>query len=222
MINRQMMNRVKAMLNERDMSQASFARSIEVSPQTLSGWFSGRNSPNVEAVVKMCDSLQVSPSWLLTGREDSVAHQSLVTEDTVCIPLFEVEASCGNGSYGNNSVFLKLIEVNKLWVIRYCGSANMKSLNIIMIHGDSMAPTIKDGDFVIVDISVKKPYTDAMFAFLMDDDLFVKRFQRIGANYKIISDNPLYPTLELSPAQLEEANFRVVGKIVTTCKLTPV
>lgn len=52
-----MMNRVKMLLEQRQMSQSSFAREIGVSPQTLSAWFSGRNAPSVDAVVRMCTVL---------------------------------------------------------------------------------------------------------------------------------------------------------------------
>ena len=43
-----LMNRVRALLDEKGLSQASFARKIDVSPQALSAWLSGRNRPGVD------------------------------------------------------------------------------------------------------------------------------------------------------------------------------
>lgn len=77
-----LMDRVRLILQERDISQAAFARQIEVSPQAVSAWFSGRNRPGVEEVARMCQVLRVSPSWLITGSEDSTMHQSIVCENT--------------------------------------------------------------------------------------------------------------------------------------------
>lgn len=216
-----MMNRVKMLLEQRQMSQSSFAREIGVSPQTLSAWFSGRNAPSVDAVVRMCVVLGVSPSWLITGREDSVNHQSIVTDDFVAIPVFSAQASCGNGNVVETATIVRLIEVNKAWIHRFCGTANLRSLNIISISGDSMMPTLKDGDFIVVDISAKHAYTDAMFAYMLDDDLFVKRFQRTGRNLTIRSDNPLYPPVVLTPEDMEHG-FKVIGRVVTTCVVTAV
>lgn len=217
----EIMERVKNTLIERNESQSSFARKIEISPQTLSAWFSGRNKPNVDAVIKICQVLSVSPSWLLTGREDSVQHQSLVSDDTVAIPIYNVSASCGNGCHTDTATVVKLLEVNKNWINRFCGTANYHALNIISITGDSMTPTLSDGDFVVIDTSVKHAYTDAMFAYTLDDDLFVKRFQRAGRELIVMSDNERYKPITLNLADLE-GTFKVIGRVVTTCKITAI
>ena len=169
----------------------------------------------------MCTSLSVSPSWLLTGREDSPNHQSIVTDDFVAIPVFSAQASCGNGNVVETATIVRLIEVNKTWIHRFCGTANLRSLNIISITGDSMSPTLKDGDFIVVDTSAKHAYTDAMFAYMLEDDLFVKRFQRTGRNLTIRSDNPLYPPFVLTPEDMEHG-FKVIGRVVTTCVVTAI
>ena len=212
----ELMQRVASILKERDISQASFARSIDVSPQTLSGWMTGRNQPNIQAVARMCESLSVSPSWLITGREDVATAQSLVDADSVLIPMLDVQASCGNGSYTSSAALVKLIEVNRQWISRYCGQVNERALNIIGITGDSMSPTLEDGDFAVIDRSATRIYTDAMFAFQMSDDLYVKRFQRIGRNLKVISDNRIYDPYILEPHDLD-SSFKVLGRVVTTC-----
>lgn len=216
-----LMNRVRALLDEKSLSQASFARKIDVSPQALSAWFSGRNRPGIEEVERMCSVLQVSPSWLITGRLDDPAHQSLVTGDWVSIPLMDVKASCGDGHDPSNAAIIKMIQVNRLWITRHCGSANPRALNIIGIIGDSMSPTLEDGDFVIVDTSVNSVVSDSLFAFMLDDDLFVKRLQRVGRKLQVISDNHLYQSYSLLPTDLENS-FKVVGRVVTNCLIRKV
>lgn len=212
-----LMKRVASLLKEKDISQASFARKIDVSPQALSAWMSGINQPSVQVVARMCEELSVSPSWLITGREDVVHAQSLVDTDSVLIPLLDVQASCGNGFHTEHAALVKLIEVNRQWISRYCGQVNERALNIIGIYGDSMSPTLEDGDFAVVDRSVTRIYTDAMFAFQMSNDLFVKRFQRIGKELKVISDNrERYDPYILKPEDLD-SSFKVLGRVVTTC-----
>ena len=83
----ELMNRVRAILDERNISQASFARKIDVSPQVLSGWMMGRRTPGIAELAAMAEELHVSPSYLLTGRDDDPNRQSLVDDDGVCIPL---------------------------------------------------------------------------------------------------------------------------------------
>lgn len=214
----QLMERVRAILAERGISQASFARQIEVSPQVLSGWIMGRRTPSIKDLAAMSDALKVSPSFLISGYADDPYNQSLVDEDCISIPMLDVQASCGNGSIAENCTMVKLIKVNHQWVNRYCGNACKHSLNIISITGDSMMPTLADGDFVIIDVSATRVYTDSMFAFNLDEDLYVKRFQRQGRSLKVISDNPRYESYTLSPQDMEHG-FRVLGRVVTTCQI---
>lgn len=214
-----LMDRVRLILQERDISQAAFARQIEVSPQAVSAWFSGRNRPGVEEVARMCQVLRVSPSWLITGSEDSTMHQSIVCENTVCIPLLNVRASCGiNESLNPNAAVVEVMQINRSWITRNCGDVNPNCLNLIIVNGDSMEPTLQDGDFVIIDRSVESFYTDSMFAFSLDDSLYVKRVQRIGRKFHIISDNPMYKAYTLEPEDLEHG-FAVRGRVVTTCNI---
>lgn len=212
----ELMKRVAALLKERQISQAAFARKIEASPQTLSGWMTGRNQPSVASVAKMCEVLGVSPSWLITGQDDAVHAQSLVDDGFVMIPLLDVEASCGNGMFIERSSVVRLIQVNRPWIQRYCGQVNERSLNIIGVYGDSMSPTLADGDFVVIDRSATHIYTDSMFAFTIAGDLFIKRFQRQGRNLRVISDNDRYEAYTLTPESLD-TSFRVLGRVVTTC-----
>ena len=216
MISADVMDRVRSLLSERGISQSSFARKIDVSPQTLSAWLSGRNRPGIDEVAKMCEVLHVSPSWIMTGRMDAPDHQSLVCTDNISIPLLDLSASCGNGRQIEDAAYVRLIQVNNQWVRRHCGDANPRALNILSVDGDSMSPTLDDGDFVIVDTSATSIYTDSVFAFLLDSDLYVKRLQRIGRKLKVISDNKLYESYILEPADLEHG-FRVIGRVVTTC-----
>ena len=214
-----LMDRVKAILQDRDISQASFARQIEVSPQTVSAWFSGRNRPGVEEVAKMCQVLHVSPSWLMTGSEDSVNHQSLVCEDTICIPILDVRASCGTKEIMNtNAAVVEVMQVTKSWALRNCGDVNTRALNLIMVSGDSMSPTLEDGDFVIIDRSINYFDSDSIFVFTIDDGLYIKRIQRIGRKIHVISDNQMYKPYTLEPTDLEYG-FAVRGRVVTSCNI---
>lgn len=173
-----MMGRIRRQLSEQGVSQAAFARQIEVSPQTLSAWMSGRNRPGV----------------------------------------LDVQASCGNGSVVSGVCLCDLIRVNRPWIARHCGVVNQRALNLITIFGDSMMPTLRDGDIVVVDTSAKVISTDAMYAFNLDDDLFVKRIQRVGRGLRVISDNAIYPAYTLSADELDHG-FIVHGRVVTTCQI---
>lgn len=212
----EIMNRFRGLIKERGYSLTDAARKLDVSPQVLSAWLSGRNKPNVEAIANICSVFSLSPSWLMTGRFDSPDHQTVITDDFIGIPLLNFSASCGNGREISEDAVVSLIRVNRNWISRHCGNANSRALNIISVSGDSMNPTLNDGDFVIIDTSVTYVDTDSLFAFSLDNDLFIKRIQRAGRNINVISDNPLYPPYTLTSMEMEHG-FRVFGRVVTTC-----
>ena len=124
----ELMNRVRAILDERNISQASFARKIDVSPQVLSGWMMGRRTPGIAELAAMAEELHVSPSYLLTGRDDDPNRQSLVDDDGVCIPLLDVHASCGNGVQLATTTVVKMIKVNHQWINRYWMGTSWSSI----------------------------------------------------------------------------------------------
>lgn len=66
----ELMDRVRAILDERNISQASFARKIDVSPQVLSGWMMGRRTPGIAELAAMAEELHVSPSAAQPVRKD--------------------------------------------------------------------------------------------------------------------------------------------------------
>lgn len=213
----EIMGRVRALLADKKLSQASFARMIDVSPQTLSGWLMGRNRPGVEELGRMCEVLEVSPSWLMTGSDDAPTHQSLVGDGWVLIPRLDAYGSCGSNGHENPDYasIIGLIKVSEQWISKNCGTVPKSALRIYGIDGDSMSPTLEDGDSVIIDTSVTSIRADSVFVFFWDGCAYIKRIQRIGRILKIISDNPLYEAWTLDPS--EERGFRVIGRVVTKC-----
>ncbi|MGE1071176.1 S24 family peptidase [Pseudomonas fragariae (ex Marin et al. 2024)] len=63
-------------------------------------------------------------------------------------------------------------------------------LKMITGWGQSMAPTIKDRDPLLVDITIREFTGDGIYLFSHDDMLYVKRLQKRGKDrFKMISDN---------------------------------
>ncbi|WCT73955.1 S24 family peptidase [Sphingomonas naphthae] len=61
-------------------------------------------------------------------------------------------------------------------------------------RGDSMHPTIDDGDLILLDRSqTKVREQDAMWAFTVGDTASIKRLRVKGDRYQILSDNPSVP-----------------------------
>lgn len=67
-------------------------------------------------------------------------------------------------------------------------------LKMVTGWGQSMAPTIKHRDPLLVDISIREFAGDGVYLFSHDDMLYIKRLQKKGRDhFKMISDNTNHP-----------------------------
>ena len=68
------------------------------------------------------------------------------------------------------------------------------ALICIRATGESMVPTVRDGDLLAIDRSHAEPLSNELFVARTSDGLVVKRLQRLGRQWHLISDNPAYPS----------------------------
>lgn len=106
------------------------------------------------------------------------------------------------------------IELSAAWV-----RANIPDLTgpgnlaFVIGFGDSMCPTYQHGDVLFVDRGVQTIAIDAVYAFTLVGELYIKRVQRLpNQSLKVISDNERYEPFTISAA--DKAQLRVDGRIV--------
>jgi phage repressor protein C with HTH and peptisase S24 domain len=165
-------------------------------------------------------SLGVSPAWLSTGEEDigtesgrpsivrTVSPQVLA--DLRRVKCYDIEAAAGGGA---------VITIEEpLWeigfspqMIRAFTSAPNDALALIRVRGDSMVPTLMDGDWMMVDTTKRNINYDGLFILRYDDVLRVKRVDKNPATgrYLVKSDNPAYDAFEV-----EAFDLHVIGRVV--------
>lgn len=85
--------------------------------------------------------------------------------------------------------------------------AGPERLTCVRAVGDSMEPTIRDGDLVAVDSGRTDPLDGHLFAVRTDAGLVVKRLRQTGGRWLLISDNPTHAP---RPAGKDD---RIVGQI---------
>ena len=88
--------------------------------------------------------------------------------------------------------------------------AQRDSLLSIEVTGDSMQPTINDGDILLVDRSQTEPLSGQIFLVHTPDGLIVKRLRRTKGRWMLISDNGGHKPRPVGP------DDRIVGRFVWT------
>jgi len=127
--------------------------------------------------------------------------------DWIDVPRLALGASAGPGTLAHEELPIGAFRFSARW-LREQG-LDPATLSAIRVEGDSMEATLRDGDEILVD-RTPRPLRDGIHVIRTGDALLVKRLDtgRPGA-IALVSDNPAYRTIELSPEEVE-----VVGRVV--------
>jgi hypothetical protein len=127
------------------------------------------------------------------------------------IRQLQVGASAGPGALADDE-YAQSMGFAPKWLRRL--GTDPANLSLIVVDGDSMNPTLGDGDDIMVDHSAAtRPLRDGIYVLRMDDVLLVKRIA-MGPSGKlsIRSDNPQYPDWEDVSAE----SVNIIGRVVWT------
>lgn len=137
----------------------------------------------------------------------SSAPSRAITAEWADIPRLPLGASAGSGTLPAEEIPSGRLRFNHRWLKGQGLEPAM--LSVIEVEGDSMEPTLRDGDEILVD-RTPRPLRAGIHVIRLDDVLLVKRLEPgPGGSVRIISDNPAYPRLE---RQLHEVEL--VGRVV--------
>lgn len=125
----------------------------------------------------------------------------------VDVPRLTVGASAGAGAAPEGEQVVGTIRFSSQW-LRSMG-LQVDMLSAIAVTGDSMEPTLRDGDEILVD-RTPQPLRDGIHVVRLEESLLVKRIDtsRPGV-IVLLSDNPAYHPIEC-PAQ----DVQVIGRVV--------
>jgi len=168
-----------------------------------------RNTIPFANILDFCALKKISINWMLYGQDPSSLIDST---DKYWIKYFPtVNVSAGGGADGVEDDFEKL-ELPDFFINIVGGRDNIKNIEAINVTGDSMEPTLNNGNIIFIDKTKNDISKDGIYAFVNENGLFVKRIQkRIDGALDIISDNKEYP---MQLASLGQIN--VLGKVISS------
>jgi phage repressor protein C with HTH and peptisase S24 domain len=125
----------------------------------------------------------------------------------VGIPRLRLSASAGPGAFADEEEPFGTFGVTPQWLREQGLEPAM--LSAIAVAGDSMEPTLRDGDEILVDLTPRAP-RDGIHVVRVDGALLVKRLETGRPGLVVLrSDNRAYDPIELAPGEIE-----VIGRVV--------
>lgn len=217
-------DRIIQRMNELGLRQADLIQALGISKGTVSKWVSGVNTPSSSVLPDLAKVLQTTPDWLIKGGDvlassvvfhpvEAWGDDTPLEDDEVEVPFFkDFSFACGGGSIGEAIAN----ETRKLRMSK----ATLRNLSITKENavaataiGDSMSPTIKDGDTIHVDLGRKNIKDGKIFAICLGGLFYCKRLYNLPlGGVRIVSDNSTeFPEIHLNAQEAVDQQLEIIG-----------
>lgn len=170
--------------------------------------------------VRLPDLKKRAPAGEDAGKEGAPARSDGETASAdyagyVAVALYNgIHAAAGHGAVAGTETPDDALMFKEDW-IRFELGAKPADLCLIRVSGDSMEPTLRAGDVILVDRRAQQPDREGIYILRMDDMLLVKRLQALpGGVLQVSSDNAAFATWTLKVADLEANAVHIIGRVV--------
>lgn len=210
-------SRILGELSSKNRDIGWLSQETGVPPNTLRDYIH-RGITKTEAAIAISLALDMSLDELLVG--SAAFGSELVPKglepEMALVPMHDVAVSAGYGAQAVEAgVSPESLGFPSRWLRRKFGE--LKSLRVVHVQGDSMMPTLGDGDLVMIDISRRDP-VDGIFVLRVDDQLMVKRVLFPSSRRVLVtSDNRDYDRWDRMIDFESEAardSFHLIGRVV--------
>ncbi|HGH2429917.1 TPA: XRE family transcriptional regulator [Salmonella enterica subsp. enterica serovar Senftenberg] len=223
-------DRLNAAMSASGLSQAQLAEKVGISQPAIQKMSSGKTN-GTRKMVELANALKVRPEWLSSGVGDmrypegpepsNIRESSLKatiwedmnrdSEEFVEIPLLNVSLSAGNGSceLEESSDFALVF---RRYYLKKMGVPE-SAAKLVRVSGQSMEPTLNDGDVVGVNTQDTTIRDGKTYAICQSDLLRVKTLIATPTSVIIRSINrEEYPD-EVLEREVFHKNVRVIGRV---------
>ena len=221
--------RIKYVLGHCSISKSELARIAGVKPPSVYGWLNGSSkSLKSTAAKRIGEKLKISITWLIDGKGDPNPKLQPITvfddanpddyqDDDQIVFIKQLDVACGCGA-GRTPTWEEEHTVKpRAYRLSWFQRHGRKPENCVTfyVEGDSMEPTLYDGDCVLIDTSDKYRIDNGhVYAFYIYDEVKIKRLYRnIKGDVAIVSDNHIYEK-EILRHDDESIVMNLIGRVI--------
>lgn len=209
-----MNDRLKELRKTKGLTLEALGEIVGLSKGYLSELESGKKAPSIAVLHALADALGSRASELLEGAETYGEYYGVAKAEIAAdlVSVYSVQASAGPGMLNTDESIAEKLAFPPDY-LRHITKSHPRNLAIIGCKGDSMSPTLKDDDLVMIDTSKTDLSYEGIFVVKVDEGaaLLVKRIGRASRRgyIMLISDNPSHPPVEVAAHEVIP-----VGKVV--------
>ena len=227
--------RFEFIIEKTEGSKTKFAKNTGKTPAQITDICKGRGKPTFDYLLALNVKYGLDINWLLTGEgtpflDDSIQYvmeeEAMIApsrskrlsptaqfaQNFVMVPRYDVQASAGYGAIINSEQVVDYLAFKKEWV-HHNLRTEAPNLALITADGDSMEPTIKNGDLLLIDLYETRVKKDSIYILRWQDLLIAKRLQwRYDGSLLIRSDNSAYSDEIVQEEALE--TLQILGRVI--------
>lgn len=203
-INKIIAKNITKYLDRFGKTQIDLAAYMDVSQATVSNWCKGLKVPRMDKIDRICNFFEITRSQLMDEEAEIAAQKN--TLKAVRIPVV-----------GRVRAGLPIDAVEEIldWEEITPDMATSGDFFGLQVKGDSMVPTIMEGDVVIVRQQDDAECGETVIAIINGDEATVKKLIKYeDGGIALVAANPLYPPLRFTDKEILEKPVRIIGKVV--------
>lgn len=214
-------------------SDGEVARALGIKPQTLAT-SKMRGSIPFEAIIAFCDREGYSLDFLVRGlglgqeealrvREPSAPsavsqpHETPYAMPYTMVPLVEAEAAASFSGTVPEDCIKDRFPFNRNWIKKIAGPSRGLANKLVLIRarGQSMQPTINDGELVLVNLGDNaRIKNDAIYVVRAPDSgILLKRVVATEDGLLCLSDNKVFDAFEIKRKPAETLGRYILGRV---------
>ncbi|HEY5300282.1 MAG TPA: helix-turn-helix transcriptional regulator [Acetobacteraceae bacterium] len=199
------------------------ARAMGVSPSAFRKWLKGEAEPSRERLVALADAAGVGVAWLAKGEGptprfrdghgSALADGNLDPSQFLVLPKQPEAAAAGSVTpVAPEAEASAFVAFGHDWIRKSFGIAP-DDLMLETAVGESMSPTIADGDMLLIDSTDRRFREFGVYVLEFSGQRLVKRVQRkLDGSLVLISDNAVYEPERISEDRAAEV--KALGRVV--------
>ena len=189
-----------------------------VTDEQIRRWRDAKAKPNFGGIAALAYAAGKSLDWLVLGDSSAEPSRNEVTQfsDTnlpgfTLVPRLNIQASAGFGALALSEEPVDFLAFQESWL--RARNINPRYARVLTTRGDSMEPTIRDGDVLLVDTSIDHVRDNTIYIVVYGGLVLVKRVHgKFDGSLVLISDNATYPPETI--AAHDVPNLKVAGRVM--------
>lgn len=181
-----------------------------VSRQTVDNWRAGRTEVGMNEALRLATACSVSLDWIATGHDRRPDLPSVNGARSGFSIVYRYETGPQGQLVGIEDSTGAAVAFRETWLKELGIEPGQAAL--LAARGDTMLPTIRDGDLLVIDRGVSRIAGDGIYVLARGGAPAVRRAQvLVDGSVMLIADNTRYHPEKVDAAQV--ASIAVSGRV---------